>query len=109
MIGYGSVAVNDQLVPIAPKAAFDPMAFGQAFTGPAMWPRQGVYNTPPVLPSPSLQASMAPAAYGQSGSYPFPTAQSDTGSPWSLKKSPVLWVLIFFGVALFMLHTVHYR
>jgi hypothetical protein len=109
MIGYGSAAVNDQLVPVPVKAAFDPMSFGPAYTGPGMWPRQGVYNTPPVLPSPSLQASMAPASYGQSGTYPYPTAQDEAGSPWSLKKSPVLWVIIFLGVALFMLHMVHYR
>ena len=53
-IGYGSAAVNAQLVPIPVRQAFDPLTFGQAYTGPGMWPRQGVYNVPPVMPSGSL-------------------------------------------------------
>jgi hypothetical protein len=54
-IGYGSAAVNAQLVPVPVTAAFDPLTFGQAYTGPGMWPRQGVYNVPPVLPAGSRQ------------------------------------------------------
>lgn len=107
MIGYQSTVVNGQLVPIAPRAAFDPLAFGPAYTGPGMWPRQGVYNVPPVLPSPALQASMAPASYG--GTYPLPTATSETGNPFHPTKSPVLWGLGFLAAGLAGLHFIHYR
>ena len=109
MLGYESVVVNGQLIPIAPKQGYDPMAFGPVYTGPGMWPRQGVYNVPPVLPAPGLQASMAPASYGQSGTYPFPTATAPNGSPWSLKHSPVLWALAGLAGSLAMLHFVHFK
>lgn len=109
MIGYGSVGVNDQLVPIPVMAAYNPLAFGQAYTGPSMWPRQGVYNVPPVMPSAALQQSMAPASYGQSGSYPYPTATDESGSPFSIKKSPLWWGLGFLAAGLAMLHFIHYK
>ncbi len=110
MIGYSSTVVNGQLVPIAPKAGFSPIAFGPAFTGPAMWPRQGVYNVPPVLPSAGLQASMAPGAYGASpGQYPLPTQTGPNGSPWHLTKSPVLWGVGFLAAGLGMLHFIHFK
>jgi hypothetical protein len=109
MIGYESVVVNGQLVPIAPRQGYSPLAFGPAYTGPGMWPRQGVYNVPPVLPSPALQASMAPASYGQSGSYGLPTMQDENGSPWSFRKSPVIAGLISLTAGLGLLHFVHYK
>lgn len=109
MLGYESAVVNGQLVPVAPKAGFDPIAWGPAYSGPGMWPRQGVYNVPPVLPSVGLQQSMAPASYGQSGTYPWPTATDENGNPWSLKKSPVIWGLGFLLIGLLLLHFVHYR
>lgn len=109
MIGYESAVVNGQLVNIAPMAGYSPIAFGPAYTGPGMWPRQGVYNVPPVLPSPGLQRSMAPASYGQSGQYPFPTPTNDNGNPWSLTKSPVVWALAFLAVGLIMLYFIHYK
>jgi hypothetical protein len=109
MLGYESVVVNGQLVPIAPRQGYDPLAFGPAYTGPGMWPRQGVYNVPPVMPSMALQQSMAPASYGQSGQYPFPTMASENGNPWSLKKSPVLWGVGFLVAGLGLLHYVHYK
>lgn len=107
-IGYGSVAVNAQLVPVPVKAAFDPLTFGQAYTGPAYWPRQGVYNVPPVLPSGSLQQSMAPAAYGGTGQPP-PTAASMTGNPFHITKSPLVFALVFLFAGILMLQHIHYR
>lgn len=111
MIGYGSAAVNDQLIPVPVKSAFDPIAFGAAYTGPS-WPRQGVYNVPPVVPSAALQSSMSPAAYGGTpgmGSNPAPTAMSESGNPFHLTKSPVLWVLGFIVLALLALHFIHFK
>jgi hypothetical protein len=108
-IGYQSAVVNGQLVNVAPGAAFSPLAFGPAYTGPGMWPRQGVYNVPPVLPSASLQASMAPASYGQSGTYPLPSATDHQGNPFSITASPLLWALAFLTLGLAMLYFIHYR
>lgn len=106
-IGYGSAAVNAQLVPIPVKSAFDPLTFGQAYTGPAYWPRQGVYNVPPVLPAGSLQSSMAPASYG--GIQPIPTASSMTGNYFHPTKSPLIFALVFLFAGILMLQHIHYK
>lgn len=108
MLGYESAVVNGQLVNVAPKQSYDPLAFGQAYTGPAYWPRQGVYNVPPVLPSGALQGSMAPASYGYAGQYPGPTATDETGSPFHPTKSPLWWALGFLFVGILMLHYIHW-
>lgn len=106
--GYTSVPVNGQLVTVPPLAAYDPLIFGAVYTGPA-WPRQGVYNVPPVLPSPELQAAMDPSAYGGSSVYPpTPTPTSASGNPFHLTKSPVIWVIVFLAFSLFMLTKVHW-
>lgn len=106
-IGYGSAAVNAQLVPVPVRAAFDPLTFGQAYTGPAYWPRQGVYNVPPVMPSGALQSSMAPATYG--GVNQVPTSESETGNPFHPTKSPLIFALVFLFAGILMLQHVHYR
>jgi hypothetical protein len=108
-LGYSSAVVNGQMVNIAERAAYDPLIFGQAYTGPGMWQRQGVYNVPPVLPSPTLQASMAPTAYGATGTYPFPTATGPGGSPFHMTKSPLPWALAFLIAGLALLHFVVYK
>lgn len=106
--GYTSMVVNGQLVNVAPEQAFNPLTFGQAYTGPAMWPRQGVYNVPPVMPSAALQTSMAPASYGASG-FPLPSATSASGNPFHLTKSPLVWALFFLAAGLLLLQHVHWR
>lgn len=109
-VGYTSQVINGQLVNVAPEQAFNPLTFGQAYTGPAMWPRQGVYNVPPILPSSALQSSLAPVAYGASpGGFPLPTAMSETGNPFHLTKSPLPWALFFLAVGLLMLQHIHFR
>lgn len=107
-LGYETSVVNGQMVNVAPKAGFDPLIFGQAYTGPAYWPRQGVYNVPPVLPSGELQSSMAPASYGMSG-FPVPTPHSETGNPYHPTKSPVIFGLAFLIIGILMLQHIHYR
>ena len=114
MLGYESAVVNGQLVNVAPKQGFDPLTFGQAYTGPGMWPRQGVYNVPPVLASAGLQSSMAPAAMGQGpGNMPngnqVPTALSEAGSPFHPTKSPLRWALGFLVIGLLMLQYIHFK
>ena len=111
MIGYESQVINSQLVNVAPAQSFNPLVFGRAYVPVGAWPRQGVYNVPPVLPpGGGLAKSMAPAAYGGSGAYGVtPSAVSGEGSPWSVKSSPLWWALGFLVFALIMLHTVHYK
>jgi hypothetical protein len=108
MLGYESAVVNGQLVNVAPAPAYDPLIFGAAYTGPA-WPRQGVYNVPPVMPSASAMTDMAPGAYGGTGTAVIPTATSETGNPFHIKKSPVLWAIFFLIASLLMLHYVHFK
>lgn len=108
MLGYESTVVNGQLIPVAPKAGYDPIIFGQAYTGPGYWPRQGVYNVPPVMPSGGLQGSMAPATYGYSGT-PLPSATSETGSPFHPTKSPLWMGLLFLIAGVLMLQHIHYK
>lgn len=108
MLGYETAVVNGQMVNVAPKAGFDPIIFGQAYTGPAYWPRQGVYNVPPVLPSGELQGSMAPSSYGYTG-FPVPTATSESGNPLHPTKSPVIFGLVFLILGILMLQHIHYR
>lgn len=104
-LGYQTEIVNSTLVPVAPKAAYNPLIVGGAFTGPA-WPRQGVYNVPPVIPSPEATSEYLGGGGGMRGA----AAPSGEGvSPWHWAKSPVLWVLIFLVFSIVMLHKVHYR
>jgi hypothetical protein len=118
-IGYGSVAVNDQLVPLPVQSAYNPWSFGPVYSGPAYWPRQGVYNVPPIItPGSIAQVSGAQIVPGQPAAgmthdgLPSPTmpTQTDlTGNPLSLTHSPVWWALGFLAVGLLMLHHIHYK
>lgn len=107
-IGYGSVGVNDQLVPVPVKAAYSPMALGPAYTGPAMWPRQGVYNLPPVLPSADLQGTMPPQAWGQTTG-DGATLGEEPHSAFSLTKSPLWWGLGALVIGFLMLRYIHWK
>lgn len=108
MLGYESAVINGQLVNVAPGPAYNPLIFGSVYTGPSMWPRQGVYTVPPVLPSPDMQTTTNPYEYGGSPNAQMPTAQGPGGNPYHLTKSPVIWVIVFLALSLFMLHKVHY-
>lgn len=107
-LGYTSQIINSQLVPVAPEQAFNPLTFGQAYTGPSMWPRQGVYQVPPVLPSPDLMAVQSPGAYGASG-FPLPTAMGPGANPFHPTQSPLWWALGFLAIGLLLLQHVHFR
>jgi hypothetical protein len=108
MLGYETQVVNGVMVNVAPEQAFNPLTFGQAYTGPGMWPRQGVYNVPPVLPSAALQNSESPLAYGATG-FPIPTATGPGGNPFHPTKSPLWWGLGFLIIGVLMLQYIHYR
>lgn len=108
MLGYESQVVNGQLVNVAPHAGYDPIIFGPSYTGPAMWPRQGAWTIPPVMPSGALQQSMSPPAYGYN-STPIPTASSESGSPFHPTKSPLWMALLFLAAGILMLQYIHYK
>lgn len=108
MIGYGSAAVNDQLIPVPVRAAYDPIMFGGAYTG-ISYPRNGVWNVPPVVPNGAVAgggAGLAPST--PTTANPAPTAMSPSGNPLHPKYSPVLWALGFLVLALILLHKVHW-
>lgn len=117
MIGYESQPVNDQLVNVAPGQAYAPLTFGAAYVGPGFWPRNGVYNAPPVLPSPGEWAGAYLGSSDFSGGQsamggPTAGAMSSSGSGvnwFHPTKSPVVMAIIFLGLGLFLLHFVHYH
>lgn len=104
MIDWGSNVVNGQLVPQAPSSAFFPLTLGAQYRGPGMWPRQGTYQVPPVIPSPAMAPQMAPSALG--------TGPSGNVQGGSSLFHPTQGVIVFgFGslvLGLFMLHYIHY-
>lgn len=113
MLGYESQAVNDQLVNVAPGQAYAPTVFGNAWTGPGFWPRNGVWNVPPVVPSPADQGGMAPTQLGSGANYggtlPMPSTESENGSAFHPKHSPLLWALGMLIAGLLMLQYIHYK
>lgn len=122
MIGYTSSVVNGQLIHVPPGQSFSPLTFGPMYTGPGFWPRNGVYNTPPVLPSPGMwEGGMTSSSEttlgtagggGMGGGAPMPTAGSMSASGganyYHPTKSPLLWGLGFVILSLFLLHKVNY-
>lgn len=107
MIPWGSNVVNGQLVPQAPTQAFDPLTYGPSYTGPAFYPRQGVYATPPIVPTSGL-----PNSYSASDQvYPttIPSAASETGNPFHPTKSPLVFAFGFLVIGYLMLHYIHYK
>lgn len=110
---WGSDTVNGQLVPRAPASAFFPLTFSALYTGPGMWPKQGTYQVPPVLPAAYVSNNSAPGQFGNAtpmGTYSsnMPTAVSETGNPWHPTKSPLLFAFGFLVLGLFMLHYIHW-
>jgi hypothetical protein len=108
MIGYESAVINSQLINVPPSQSYNPLTFGRAYVPVGSWPRQGVYQVPPVMPSGSLSTSMAPSTYGGSAAA-APTALGPTGSPFSLKHSPLWWGLGFLIAGVLMLQHIHYK
>jgi hypothetical protein len=109
---WGSDQVNGQLVPRVPSSAVFPLVFSAAYTGPAMYPKQGTYQVPPVLPAAYLQNSQAAGQFGPATPMPtgggLPTAMSETGNPYHPTKSPLLFAFMFLVLGLFMLHYIHW-
>lgn len=111
MIGYESQVVNGRLVNVAPGQAFAPLTFGAAYTGPGRWPRNGVYNVPPVTPSPGTWEGSVTDFTGNGG-YAPPTAgtisQSGKTNYFHPTRSPLILALVFLVGGLAMLRYIHY-
>lgn len=122
-VGYSSQVVNGQLVNVAIGQSYAPLTFGSAYTGPGYWPRNGVYNVPPVVPSPSTwEGSNAGAGGGPmgepagGGGYGGPSVPTWAGmskdggvNPFHPTKSPLIFAILFLGIGLWMFHYVHYK
>ena len=114
MLGYETAIVNSQMVNVAPGQAYAPLTFGSAYTGPGMWPRNGVYNVPPVMPSASsVQGNTMGADASGPGMHPLPSAgsvsQNGNTNYFSPRRSPLIWAVGFLAVGLAMLHFIHYK
>jgi hypothetical protein len=115
-VGYESQVVNGQLVPVAPGQGYAPLTFGSMYTGPGMWPRNGVFNVPPVTPSPGTtgqgDATATGLSQGSGGGPVLPTSGTSNGGTANFlhpTKSPALWAIGFLAFSLFMLHKVHFK
>lgn len=112
-IGYTSAVVNGQLINVAPLAGYDPLVFAGAYSGPG-WPRQGVYDVPPILPNAASGAAAWSDTASDTGGYGLqggmhPTATDEYGSPFHPTKSPLWWALGGLAAALLFLHYVVYK
>lgn len=115
-LGYTTALINGQLVPTAPDQSFDPLTYGSVLSGPGYWPRNGQWNLPPLLPNATAMAgntAYSPDFTDSSEGYsvlPTSGSMSPNGKMNYLHptKSPVLWTLGLLGLALFLLHKVHY-
>lgn len=112
-LGYETQVVNGQMVNVAPSQGFSPLTFGAAYTGPGLWPRNGVFNVPPVTPSAGTwEGSTTDAMGSASGGQPHPTAGSINANGnvnyMHPTKSPLIWAVVFLAGGLALLHWVHY-
>jgi hypothetical protein len=105
-LGYESAVINGQLLSVAPGQAINPLSFGQSYAGSQMWPNQGVYQIPPVMPSPTAAATTNPASYG---SITLPTATDSSGSPFSITKGPIWFWLICGVIGFLLLRYIHFH
>lgn len=110
----GSAQINSQLVPQYPWDGIDPLIIGGTYTGPAMYPQQGVFSVPPVMPAPSDLAGQAtvqgpPTATSGKGIVPAPTTADAAGNPMHITKGPVVFALLFLAISLIGLQWIHWR
>lgn len=105
MLGYGSDAVNGQLVAVRTLDAYRPVAFGQTrMSAP------GAPNTvPPMLAVGGFGGTVAagPAA-GVAGGADGALAHAGAESPWDWAKSPVPIAIFSLVVALIWLRAIHW-
>lgn len=105
MIDWGSNAVNGQLVPQAPSSAFFPLTMGAQYRGPGMWPRQGSYQVPPVIPNRQMASQMSPNATGGDDTH---ASMSQSANAFHPTQGTILFGFGALIAGLFMLNYIHY-
>lgn len=116
-VSWGSDTVNGQLVPRTPASAVFPLVFSAEYTGPGVWPKQGTYQVPPVVPGAYQQAVGAPGAMATaagtgsviSGMQSGPTNASGSGNPWHPTKGIIVFAFLFLVLSLFGLQYIHWK
>lgn len=111
-VSWGSDTVNGQLVPRVPASAVFPLVFSAEYTGPGVWPKQGTYQVPPVVPSAYQQAAGAPGAFGPAANISGqtgPTNSSTSGNPWHPTKGVIVFAFLFLVISLFGLQYIHWK
>lgn len=114
-VSWGSDAVNGQLVPRTPASAVYPLVFSAEYTGPGVWPKQGTYQVPPVVPGAYQQAAGAPGAFGTASGGVMgtqetgPTNASEGGNPWHPTKGIIVFAFVFLALSLFGLQYIHWK
>lgn len=115
-VSWGSDVVNGQLVPRAPASAVFPLVFSAEYTGPGVWPKQGTYQVPPVVPGAYQQAVGAPGQMGNAASggsvisgQSGPTNASVGGNPWHPTKGIIVFAFLFLVLSLFGLQYIHWK
>ncbi len=104
MIDWGSNVVNGQLVPQPPSSAFFPLTMGAQYRGPGMWPRQGTYQVPPVIPNQRDASQMSPNATGDA-TY---ASQTQAANAFHPTQGTIIFGFGSLVLGLFMLHYIHY-
>lgn len=105
MIDWGSNVVNGQLVPQAPTSAFFPLTMGAQYRGPGMWPRQGTFQVPPVIPNAGMASQMSPNATGGGDTF---ASQTQARNAFHPTQGTVLFAFGALVLGLFMLRYIHY-
>lgn len=114
-VGYETAQVNSQLVNVAPAQGYAPLTFGAAYTGPGFWPRNGVFNVPPVTPAPGTTGQGGTTVTGITAGNGSPSPTAGAMSPegdvnfFHPTKSPLILAVVFLAVGLLMLHKIHFR
>jgi len=115
-VSWGSDAVNGQLVPRTPASAVYPLVFSAEYTGPGVWPKQGTYQVPPVVPGAYQQSAGAPGSFGTAApggsvisTQSSPTNASMGGNPWHPTKGIIVFAFLFLVLSLFGLQYIHWK
>jgi hypothetical protein len=105
----GTAIVNGQLTSQAPSVSFTPLGY-------VPYAAQGAARPPSLPPSTGGYGAggSTASAYGEPSTYASANdnaalVANAQANPFSIGSSPVIPALIFLGIALFLLHFVHFR
>lgn len=109
MLGYGSDAINGQLVGVRTRDGYNPITYGPVVN----------VNPSTVTAVPPSLGPLGGTAGGSSytggdatdtaGASNTANAAYSAAHPWDFKRSPVLMAILFLAIGLIGLHFVHWR